>query len=268
MKECEILIGEPMAARGRKMLQAMIESAPGVGIRAVPSVKWTGRIPYVMSYGLGHPQRRLWTEAHKRAGGRVIGWDLGYWHRDAPLQFGMRLTIDDDHPHRRVKAMLSSAPASRWEAAGIELREDFYAHGPIVLCGMGGKQRRLTGHGPQQWERRRLQALRSRFPGRRILYRPKRPESALDGCGFALGGIEDALRGASLLVCAHSNTAVDACIAGIPVECDDGAAFALYEGNPAPSREERLAFLRALAWFQWNPTEGPEAWTFIRSQFA
>lgn len=268
MTECEILVGEPMAARGKKMLAAMVEAAPALGIRTVLSRRLSGSIPLVMSYGLGHPQRRVWTEAHKRAGGRVVGWDLGYWHRDKPLEFGMRLTIDDDHPHRLVKAMLGKAAPERWASAGIELREDFYAAGPVILCGMGAKQRRLQGWIGQQWERKRLEGLKRRFPARRILYRPKRPESSLGGCGFAGGGIEDALRGASLLVCAHSNTAIDACIAGIPAECDDGAAFALYEGNPAPTRAERLAFLEACAFWQWNPTEAKEAWTFILNQLS
>lgn len=257
-----------MAARGEKMLAAMIAAAPAAGISPIVTKKWSQSSRYLMSYGLGHPQRRIWTDAHRARGGRVIGWDLGYWHRNEPLRFGMRLTIDDDHPHRWIKGMLGTAPPERWAAAGIELREDFYAGGPIILCGMGAKQRRLHHWGPQQWERRHLESLRKRFPGRRILYRPKRPESALGGCGFALGAIEDALRSASLLVCAHSNTAIDACIAGVPVECEDGAAFALYEGNPAPSRAERLAFLEACAWWQWNPTEAEAAWTFLKTRFA
>ena len=81
-----------------------------------------------------------------------------------------------------------------------------------------------------------------------------------------MGAIEDVLRNASLLVCAHSNTAVDACIAGVPVECDDGAAFALYAGNAAPNRDERRAFLEALAWWQWTTQEAPAAWAVIRDQ--
>lgn len=266
MQDCEILIGAPMAARGEKMLAAMIAAAPEAGIHPIVSRRWTRASKYLMSYGLGHPDRRVWTEAHKRRGGRLIGWDLGYWLRDVPLQFHMRLTIDDDHPHREIEPMLGSAPSERWESYGIELRDDAYASGPIILVGLGAKQRQVSGYGPQQWERAQLQSLRARFPGRRIFYRPKRPEMSLDGLNAAMGRIEDAIKSSSLVVCAHSNVAVDACIAGIPVECDDGAALALYRNNPNPTRDERLAFLRALAWWQWNPTEALEAWTFIRSR--
>lgn len=266
MIDIEILTGRPMARRGEKMLRAMIEAAPAAGFNPIVTQAWNRESQYLMSYGLGHPVRRPWTDAHLRAGGHLIGWDLGYWHRDVPIRFGMRLTIDTDHPHARVKAMLGKADPARWEAAGIELREDFYAHGPIILCGLGKKQRYLTQLGIQQWECRRLEELQRRFPGRRILYRPKRQESPLGACAFAMGEIDDVLRNASLLVCAHSNTAVDACIAGVPVECDDGAAYALYEDRPAPTRDERLEFMRALAWWQWSPPEAPEAWAFIREQ--
>ena len=55
----------------------------------------------------------------------------------------MRLTIDDDHPHRFVR---DEAP-ERWEAAGIALRENYNPDGPVVLVGLGKKQRALMGAG-------------------------------------------------------------------------------------------------------------------------
>lgn len=262
---CEVLLPDgSMAERGRKMLEAMVEAAPAAGIDLVVSKRWRRAAPVLMTYGLGHPERREWTRAHLHLGGHLIGWDLGYWRRDTPLQFNMRLTIDADHP----QAMIGHEPPDRFDAAGIELREDASPGGPIILCGLGPKQRRHKGLRGQAWEMRALQKLRKRFPGRKIVYRPKRPEPPLLGCAMSGGPIEEALRGASLVVCSHSNVAVDACIAGVPVECDDGAAYALYNGNPAPTREQRLEFLRSLAWWQWNPTEAAQAWQFIRSKLS
>ena len=119
-----------------------------------------------------------------------------------------------------------------------------------------------------EWEHRILAQVHSAYPGARILYRSKRPEH-FDGCPSIDGSIEQALKGASLVVCHHSNVAVDACIAGIPVVCADGAAAALYNNdllNPVtPSFEERLRFLRNLAWWQWHPSEAKKAWTFIKA---
>lgn len=259
--DCEVLICRNTAARGLKMLQAMAQSAQGAGVRVHVTDRWRQLSPNLMTYGLGHPDRRPWQEAHKRAGGRLIGWDLGYWQRDVPIKFFMRLTIDDDHPHRWIRPM----PADRWERAGIELREDADPDGPIVVVGMGRKQRNLLNLRGYEWELRTAHALSSRYPGRAVVYRPKRPE-VLPGFPSVDGPIESALMGASLVVCGHSNVAVDACIAGIPVHCEDGAAFALFRDNPAPTRDQRLEFMRSLAWWQWNPREAGQAWAFIRGQ--
>lgn len=260
---CEVLLSDDtMADRGRKMLEALIAAAPAAGVELVVSKEWRGAAPVLMTYGLGHPVRKDWTRKHLAGGGRLIGWDLGYWERDTPLRFNMRLTLDADHPHRWIQP----EPADRFDASGIVLREDANQAGPIVLCGLGAKQRRHKGFSGQGWEQLTLLRLRKRFGRRRIIYKAKRPEQNLPGCQMWSGTIEEALRGASLLVCSHSNTAVDACIAGVPVECEDGAALALYRGNPAPSREQRLEFLRSLAWWQWNPTEAQQAWAFIRSK--
>jgi len=260
---CEVLLQPRTALRGEKMLSSMVEASARAGVECIVSTgEWRGLAPLLMTYGLGHLQRRPWQEAHKRGGGRLIGWDLGYWNRDVPLAFSMRLTIDDDHPHRLVR----DEPADRWEAAGIVLREDANADGPVVLVGLGKKQRALMGSRTQEWERRQAAALRRRFPDREVVYRPKRGGDELPGFRTMQGEIEQVLRGASLVVCHHSNVAVDACIAGVPVECEDGIALALYRGNPAPSREERLRFLRSVAWWQWTPLEAARAWEFIKAR--
>ena len=76
--------------------------------------------------------------------------------------------------------------------------------------------------------------------------------------------IADLLKGASLVVCRHSNVAVDACIAGVPVICDDGAAFSLYRSNTSPTPEQRMDFLQRLSWWEWDRTEAGAAWEFIQ----
>lgn len=246
-----------MVLRAQKMLHAMVDAAPPeVDIRITR--RWERWAPNLMTYGLGHPLRRHWTEAHKAQGGRLVGWDLGYWHRDVPVAFSMRCTLDDDHPHRWIR----DEPGARWDGAAIDLREDADPDGPIVLVGLGRKQRAMMGLHGQEWETRTLVGLRGRYPGRRVVYRPKHPEG-FPGLDVMEGPIESVLRGASLVACHHSNVAVDACIAGVPVECEDGAAFALYRGNPAPSRDQRLAFLRSLAWWQWTPLEARSAWDYL-----
>lgn len=257
--DVEILIAPEMADRGSRMLIAMAEAAAASGVNPIVTAKWRRRAPVLMVYGPGHPVRRPWLLEHLKRGGRVVAWDLGYWMRDTPGAFNMRLTIDADHPHDQI----IPEPPERFDAAGIALREDFEPGGPIILCGMGIKQRRMRGNDSRQWEVAALERIRRQYPKRQVLYHPKRPESGLHRTQAAMGRIEDVLKSASLVVCCHSNVAVDACIAGVPVDCEDGAALALYRNNPAPSRAERLEFLRSLAWWQFNPTEATLAWSVI-----
>lgn len=239
------------------MLRAMIAAGPAVGIQCRAVSKPTGA-EWLMTWGLGHPVRRLMTTAHLKSGGRVIGWDMAYWQRDK----AMRVTLDDDHPHKWIRP----EPSNRFAASNIKLREDCNPRGPVVLIGLGPKQRRMKGYQGRSWEDSQLKRLRARFPGKQIVYRPKKAELPMPGTISMAGDIETCLRGASLVVTEHSNVAVDACIAGIPVECTDGAAYALYRHNPSPSREQRLEFLQSLAWWQWQPSEAVEAWSYIKER--
>jgi hypothetical protein len=84
--------------------------------------------------------------------------------------------------------------------------------------------------------------------------------------------IEIVLSGASLVVCRHSNVALDACIAGIPVVCEDGIASTLYGNdinNPImPTLEQRRQLIANAGWWQWSPTEARQAWEFIKGNIA
>jgi hypothetical protein len=249
----EILIDEPMSKRGRRMLIAMLETAPK---GTVASSKYKGSHRLLMMYGAGLEVRRQALEAHKAAGGTVAVWDLGYWDRDD----SMRLSLGALHP---TAEQLALAPKGcRREHV---LREDADPKGPILLIGLGVKSGRLYGLQTMEWEQGQMQRLRDR--GRQILWRPKgRQSPKLHGATLRHGmPIEEALKGCSLVVCRHSNVAVDACIAGVPVECEDGAAFSLYRNGTTPSREDRAEFLRRLGWWNWRPTEAAQAWDWIRS---
>lgn len=256
---CEILIDPEMFPRGARMLEAMIATAP-VPVRVRRT--YVGDCQVLMVYGTGHPGRRPWQLKHLQKGGHLIGWDLGYWQREVNGTFTMRATLDADHPQRFIRA----EPPERWDAAGIKLRSDADPAGPVIVVGMGPKANRAHGLRPLAWEARAAAAAAK--TGREVVYRPKRPgDPKLPGLRVLPGPIEEALKGASLVVCRHSNVAIDACIAGVPVVCDDGAAAALYRGKvpdpTIPTREERLAFLRGLAWWQWTPNEAKDAWIYL-----
>jgi hypothetical protein len=239
---CEYLLGPDVSQRGTRMLLAMREAEPS-GISGL-----------LMTWGAGHMGRRPRLDAHLRAGGTWIAWDLAYWNRDTHCRF----TVNADHPVR-----LMDVPGDRWNG---ELRNDADPAGPVVIVGMGRKSRRQLGFAGLSWEQKALRRVRAAYPEREPVFRPKKPGESLD-CRTVDGPIEDTLRGASLVVCRHSNVAVDACIAGIPVVCEGGAAATLYGNDlmaPAdPSPDERRGFLQRLAYWQWQPSEASEAWKFL-----
>lgn len=250
----EILIDGPMSARGLRMLQAMAASAPpGSAVTA----SYAGQHRLLMLYGPGDPARQEVMRTHLQRGGRVLSWDLGYWGRDTSL----RLALDGLHPR---PAHLAMAPAEGQRRAH-QLRSDAVADGPVLLVGLGAKASALHGLRSLQWERAALERIRAELPGRQVLWRPKgRKVVPLAGLPLRHGmPIEEALQGCSLVWCRHSNVAVDACIAGVPVHCEDGAGLALYAGNRAPGPAERAEFLRRLGWWNWAPDEAPSAWEWI-----
>jgi hypothetical protein len=169
----------------------------------------------------------------------------------------MRATIDEDHP----QAWLRKEEPTRWDSQGIALRKDFKAKGPALIVGMGHKSLPVHGLNPLQWERAAVS--RAVAMGLQPLFKPKKARyPVMPGISVARGSIEQALKGAALVLCRHSNVAVDACIAGVPVMCEDGAAQVLYRNGPAPTPEQRIEFLRSLAYWQWTPAEAKEAWNY------
>ena len=263
----EILTDPGMAMRGARILKAMIDAAP-IEVRVRHS--YVGDCDVLMVYGTGHPIRRPWWNKQLGRGGRCIGWDLGYWKHKDDGTCRMRVTIDADHPQRLLRPEL----ATRWDGEGIALREEASRHGPVVVVGLSSKALRMHGLSRLQWEGAAIAKARAALPDREVVFRPKRDTDPRPGNVVSrVGGpIEDVIRGASLVICRHSNVAIDACIAGVPVVCQDGAAAALYGSDikqpRAVTAAQRLEFLRSLAWWQWRPEEAPEAWTYLLSRLS
>lgn len=249
----ELLMDAPMARRGKRMLQALADCAPA---GSAVTKSYAGRHRLLVMYGAGLPTRMAALNAHRQAGGTVATWDLGYWDRDD----AMRLAVGSLHPTPQQMAL---APLGQRRVQ--TLREDANPAGPVMLVGLGTKSAALYGLRPMQWETEMLLHIRQSWAGRRVLWRPKgKAVVPLAGTELAHGmPIEDALRGCAMVFCRHSNVAVDACIAGVPVYCEAGAAASLYSWDPAPSRPKRAEFLRRLAWWNWRPSEAPQAWKWI-----
>lgn len=225
----------------------------------------------LMLYGMGGADRYATALKHVATGGLLVTWDLGYWGRHGPHSLrNMRVSINGMHPPAFVLCG-PVPPVDRWKASGLGCAQrGGNPGGPVVLVGNGPKSNVIGAMG---WAAAKSAEIRQKMPGARIVYRPK-PKRPHDlGVSFDEideGPIDFLLARSSLVVCRHSNVAVDACRLAVPVVCDDGAAAAIYphrleDAALQPSYGLRAEFLRRLAWWQWSPDEARkgEVWPWL-----
>lgn len=231
-------------------------AARAAGDQVVETDAYRGGSDWLVLFGVGAAVHDRARKAQLVRGGRTLMWDLGYVGQ---RKEHMRMSIDTDHPQRWLD--VTAPAADRWAALDVPLREDADPAGHIVLVGLGRKSRAYLR--APDWELRAYRSLAKRFPGRRIVFRPKGRDWPRLPCETdGVRPIEEVLRGASLVVCKHSNVAVDAAVAGVPFEAEDGAAMWL-QRRPFTAAN-RLDFLQRLASWQWRPTEAAEAWAFAK----
>jgi hypothetical protein len=254
-----------MSPKPHHLIAALHQGAEAVGMDSVmlPRVE-RRRGSWLVLYGLGGADRIAYA-----ADPKVIAFDMGYWDRKGSRR-KWRVSLGGFHCHPHV--MRGPRPdASRWEESGLRIEQAGDQSGPIVLVGNGPKS---TAIGAGGWTAAKSRELRAAYPSRRIVYRPKPGKPMEAGVKFDradMGPIDDLLRRASLVVCRHSNVAVDACRLGVPVVCDDGAAAAIYprslgEADRQPDAATREEFLHRLAWWQWTTEEcrSGEFWRWMR----
>lgn len=179
--------------------------------------------------------------------------DLGFWQRDTHY----RITVGGWGSERYVRAGLDSA---RLESLGVEIKPWRSAGDEILIIGSSRKSAQQHGFDYMQWERQAAEQLKS--TGKRIVYRPKpsdKERQPIAGCGYDERPLEESLGQAWAVVTHHSNAAVMALAAGVPVHCQTGAAAAfsvpmesLVDPELLPGREQ---FLADVAWLQWTLDE-------------
>lgn len=204
-------------------------------------------------YGWGGDIQQQAIEKHK---GNYVALDLGYWLRDGTTHRHWRVSINGFHSPQLIMRG-TTPPSSRFLKAKMTISPDRRNDGHILLIGNAPKSNKVI---PGGWSDRKSRELQSYFPNKEIHYRgkPYRPiEKRVKYHKLSTGPIDDEIRKASLVVCRHSNVAVDACRLGVPVVCEDGAAAAIYPSDlkrwqKQPTFEQRKDFMTRLAWWQWS----------------
>lgn len=270
----DVLIPPAMRERPARLLRALCSGAASFGIDAVPMSHYATRAGSVLvTYGLGGRDRLPHAMEHMQRGGRVVAFDAGYWERKTPDR-KYRVSIDGFH----CPSLIMQGPepsGDRWRDSGLTITEKCHAAGDVILVGNGPKSNAIGADG---WTAAKSREIRKRMPDRRIIYRPKRGKVERDVISDGMNAtdpIEKVLDKASLVVCRHSNVAVDACRMGVPVVCEDGAAASIYpsrlqDAANQPSAARRLSFLRRLAWWQWSAGEvgRGDHWPWLLEQLA
>ena len=229
----------------------------------------------MLFYGWGGEQQQAAIRAHP---GDYAAFDLGYWLRDGFPERKWRISMNGFHCSDRI--MLGQTPSdSRVKKEGIvaaptRVRPRKKRVRNILLIGTSLKSQRVGAAG---WTAAKGQEIRERFPEHRLVYRPKPMRGKESSVRFDRVSlhtpIEHELQRAELVVCRHSNVAVDACRMGVPVVCEDGAGAAIYpkkldDFKDQPSRELRQDFLTRLSWWQWsiNDIRAGGFWKWFRDQ--
>lgn len=264
----EVLTDCGLSHRSRYFIEKFCEAAAGYGVHKVDRYK--GDEEWLVVWGVGGRSQARAAKKHIERGGRVLCADIGYFDREKDYKEScFRISIDHAHP----QAFYRDEPADRFDSYGIPLRNYYRDDGHVILCGLGPKSRKMLGYDGLEWEKSALKQIRHYHPEKRVYYRPKpRTTERLPGClDGSSGDIYSILRGASLVVCRHSNVALDATICDIPVVCTDGIASAVY-GSDVGSADrlpvsKRLELLRCAAYWNWSPNEIPQMLDYLSTRF-
>lgn len=229
------------------------------------SVMHRGRCDFdaAIFYGLASGCNRILKD-YPENGRPAFYIDLGYWGRRKLTRWDgfHKIAMNSRHPtayfQRRPKT------SERFDQFGIPIRPWRSSGRHVLVVGMSAKAANAEGLRPEQWETETITRLRQ-LTDRPIIYRPKPNwEEARPIAGSIFGGrdvkLEEHLRDCHAVVAHHSNTAVDALLAGIPCICPGGVPSVLsghdltqIESPPMPDGREQFAY--DLAWTQWSVEE-------------
>lgn len=215
----------------------------------------------LLMYGWGGANQQVAHRIHK---GHYACFDLGYWWKEGQADRHWRVSIDGWHSPNLI---MHGADGKRLSRYGLEIKEQGGdPDGPILVIGTSPKSQKLDARG---WASQKIRQLR-RQTTKPIWYKYKRtPDKGIPADKIIGGDIFDVLPQVSMVVCKHSNVAVDATLMGVPVVCEDGAGAAIYPKSfwgQQPSYEKRVEFLQNLAWWQWSTDEirSGKCWEWLR----
>lgn len=247
MKIC--IFADPRIRRSVEIADALRKSAHRLGWKSevVETVHKEPRGDLIAGYGW---RNREIFEAYRKAGLHYLYFDLGYWGRKksrSDVSGYHKAVFDARHatgyfrrgrPHDRMAGAPEIVP---WNGGGTH----------IIVAGLSAKAAMASDRGVMEWEHETIAKLRQ-ITRRPIVYRPKPSWKAarpVDGTIFSPRSqlIGEVLQSAHALVTLHSNAALDALAAGVPIYAEEGVGSVMsmrsldqIEHPPYPEGREQL----------------------------
>ncbi len=238
-------------------------------LRASTTYRGVPNTDVAIFYGLALGCARILSD-WRGAGKKAIYIDLGYWTRRIRSRHDgfHKLVVNDRHPTEYLMARPHTS--QRFEQHGVPILPWRKEGRHILVAGMSAKAAAAEGLRANSWEQQTIRRLRA-LTKRPIVYRPKpnwKAARAIEGSAFDRATpIEGLLRDCHAVVTHHSNVAVEALLAGVPVFCDKGVASLLGSKGLASIEqplmpEGREQWAHNLAWTQWSVDEMKQGLAF------
>lgn len=243
--------------RAHHIAQAFAEGVRRHGLQAEVLIRFNGiEADLAVAYGWIH---ETVFNAYREGGRHYAYWDLGYWGRQPcgkAVEGYHRLAVND---WDTLKHMRRGCPGDRWAALNVPMLAPVIGHSRVLVAGMSGKAAITHGYMENAWENKIIADIRRMTPDLCVEFRGKPNKRAR-----AATPIEQALLSTGLLVTHHSNAALDALVAGVPVYCRKGVGRLAspdeldeaYIRRPLlPTMSQRRAIVADAAYAQWTPDE-------------
>ena len=255
----------PSSKRSKILAQAMHEGIVKCGdkVNLVNALSFDGRITadVAVFYGLSDRLKDVFRLYREKATAVYI--DLGYWNRRIHSKHDGYHKISVNNRHPTAYFQNRQHDADRFKALGIEIQPWRAPGHSILLAGMSAKASQAEGFATEQWERNAARTIRigTKMP---IYYRPKPSWTGariINGTLYQRNlELSKALEDCHAVVTHHSNVAVDALLAGVPVFCSEGVASVMGHTDllkiAQPIRPEgREQWAADIAYCQWKLEE-------------
>lgn len=212
---------------------------------------------------------------YNAAGRPAVYIDLGYWKREGLTGYH-KIAIGARHPTAYFQRRKHDD--SRVKALGVSIAPWRKRGKHILLAGMGAKASVIAEHLEFESFERDALAMITQYSNRQVVYRPKpscKNSRPLPGTVYSPKeqDLARVLRDCHAVVTHHSNVAVDALVAGVPVFCWHGVAAPLGSQDLTKIKtpqypDNRAQWLNDVSYTQFSVPEMAQgvAWRHLKDE--